>query len=92
MEHDMRAGAQAYNGELSHFDSDTVAILAIALEQAWDRIKRSGNHLARPAYARAAREIVAKRIIDLAQSGERDPERLRDEAVVYLERAYGSGG
>jgi hypothetical protein len=80
--------SETYLTEHSHFDPDTVAILAIALQQAWESIEKSGNRLARAGYARAAREIVARHIIDLALNGERDPDRLRDKAIAYLEGTY----
>ena len=32
------------------------------------------------------RELLALRIIDIAQLGERDPNRLREDALLYLKR------
>jgi len=34
----------------------------------------------------ATRERLALRIIEIAQLGERDPNRLRDDALLYLAR------
>jgi hypothetical protein len=35
-----------------------------------------------------AQEIMAKRIIETAQRGERDRQRLSDDAVTYLTHSY----
>jgi hypothetical protein len=42
----------------------------------------------RPAYARAMREVVARRIIDMAQRGIRDQKELADGAVRFLAVNY----
>ena len=39
-----------------------------------------------PATAPAAREILAKRIIDMAQNGLLDVTKLKDDALAHLER------
>jgi hypothetical protein len=49
------------------FDPETIAVLSAALEQAWDTLLQSGSECTRPAYARAMREVVARRIIEMAQ-------------------------
>jgi hypothetical protein len=48
------------------FTPETIQILAAALDEAWERLRQSGGRLARPAYSRAMREVVAKRIIEMA--------------------------
>ena len=71
------------------FDPETCNVLSAAFEDAWSIIVRSGSTFASPGNERATREIVARRIVDLAQSGERDRCRLRDGAVepwAYLAR------
>jgi hypothetical protein len=70
------------------FDPEAVEILSAAFDDAWEKIKQSGGTFARPAYARGAREVLAKCIIEMAQRGERDPSELADDAVAYLERSY----
>jgi hypothetical protein len=40
-----------------------------------------------PAKALAAREVLAKRIIDMAQGGVLDVAELRDDALAHLRRA-----
>jgi len=72
----------------SAFEPEMIDFLVSVFETAWNKVEQSGSKLASPAYRRAAQEILAKRIIETAQSGERDPARLSDDAVSYLERAY----
>jgi hypothetical protein len=81
---------QALNLIRSHtaFDPETVTILAGAFENAWQRVQASGNRFARPAYANAAREVMAKHIIDMAEHGERDPNKLSDGAVEFFTTNY----
>jgi hypothetical protein len=72
----------------SVFDPEIIEILVTAYEDAWEKIEQSGSTFASPRYRRAAQEIVAKRIIEMAQHGEREPIRLADDAVAYLARSY----
>jgi hypothetical protein len=37
-------------------------------------------------HAITTRELLALRIIEMAQLGERDPNRLREDALLYLRR------
>ena len=66
------------------FDPDTVVLLASAFDTAWDTVKRSGSPLAAEDRAAATREAIAKHIIDLGKSGERDPRRLVEQALARL--------
>lgn len=70
------------------FEPETIEILVAVFETAWRKIELSGSKLASPAYKRAAQEIIAKRIIEMAQRGERDPGELADDAVRFLEQSY----
>ena len=72
----------------SSFDPEALRILATALDDAWDRIKNSGSTFARPSYARAVREVLAHRIIEMAQCGEMEVHRLSDDAVRFLTETY----
>jgi hypothetical protein len=72
----------------SAFDPETIETLVSVFETAWGKVEQSGSKLASPAYKRAAQEIIAKRIIEMAQRGERDPIVLADDAVSYLDRSY----
>ena len=66
------------------FDPETIAVLCAALDEAWDRLLQSGSECTRPAYARAMREVVARRIIDMAQQGIRDQKELANGALRFL--------
>jgi hypothetical protein len=70
------------------FDPEAVEILSAAFDDAWEQIKQSGSALARPAYERGAREILAKCIIDMAQQGERDRRLLSEAAIKFLAQNY----
>ena len=72
----------------SAFDPEVIETLVAAYEDAWHKIEQSGSTFASPRYRRAAQEIVAKRIIEMAQRGEREPTHLADDAVAYLARSY----
>jgi hypothetical protein len=70
------------------FEPETIDILVAVYEAAWLKVEQSGSKLASPGYRRAAQEIIAKRIIEMAQRGEREPGTLADDAVEFLKRAY----
>ena len=70
------------------FDPEAVEILSAAFDEAWQTVKQSGSRFARPAYERAAREVLAKCIVEMAQSGERDKAALSAAAVNYLAENY----
>jgi hypothetical protein len=69
--------------ETAAFDPQVVRIITVAFEEAWELLTQADSTLAkrRPA---ATRERLAKRIIELARHGERDPRRLRDSAVLFI--------
>ena len=70
------------------FDPETIAVLSAALDEPWDRLLQSGSECTRPAYARAMREVVARRIIDMAQRGIRDQTELANGALRFLAANY----
>ena len=72
----------------SAFEPEMIETLVSVFEAAWQKVEQSGSKFASPAYKRAAQEIIAKRIIEMAQRGERDPKVLADDAVSFLERSY----
>ena len=72
----------------SAFEPEVIDILVSVFEAAWQKVEQSGSKFASPAYQRAAQEIIAKRIIEMAQRGERNPSELADDAVAFLERSY----
>ena len=74
--------------EQSAFDPEFIKTLVSAYEDAWHKVEKSGSTFASPRYRRAAQEIVAKRIIEMAQRGEREPTQLAEDAVAYLDQSY----
>jgi hypothetical protein len=72
----------------SAFEPEVITILAAAFEAAWASVEDSGSALASPRYKRAAQEVLAKRIIETAQRGERNAERLSADALAYLNESY----
>jgi hypothetical protein len=72
----------------SSFDPELIEKLVKAYEDAWQKIEKSGSTFASPRYRRVAKEIIAKRIIDMAQRGEVEPQHLADDAVNYLSQSY----
>jgi len=70
------------------FDPESIQVLASALDDAWKRIEKSGSRFARPGYARATRELLARRIIETAQKGLYDSIQLADDAVQFFSANY----
>ncbi len=70
------------------FDPESIQLLASTLDEAWSRIEQSGSQFARPAYSRAMREVIAKRIIEIAQQGVKDQQTLVDDAIRFLAANY----
>jgi len=68
------------------FFPEEVQILVAAFDDAWAKLQSSRAPFAEEAYAPAAQEILAKRIIMAAQRGERNPRRLTDDALFHLSR------
>jgi len=66
------------------FDPETTSLLASAFEAAWETVRKSGSPLAADGQASSTREILAKRIIDRAKAGERDPKILASDALSHL--------
>jgi len=70
------------------FDPETIIVLGNAFDDAWKKIEASDRSLARGAYANAMREVIAKYIIDMARGGEREPRKLSDGAIQFLDANY----
>jgi hypothetical protein len=75
-------------GRETAFARETIEILAAALDETWERLQKSGSRLTRPAYSRAMREVVAKRIMEIAQRGVRDQETLVENASRFVAANY----
>ncbi len=74
------------------FDPESIEVLTAALDDAWNTIEKSGSRFARPAYSRAMREVIAKRIIEMARRGITDQQKLADDAVSGNARLNSSIG
>jgi len=63
------------------FDVDTTIILASAFDAAWLALQISNSPVAADD---ETRDLLAQRIIEVAQRGERDKRRLVDEALAQF--------
>ena len=61
------------------FDEAATAAMGEAFDKACTSLRNLGS-------TREVREILAKRIIDAAENGERDPIRLREHALIPFGR------
>jgi hypothetical protein len=73
------------------FGPETIQVMAAALDEVWKKLQDSGSGLARPCYSRAMREVVAKRIFELARSVE-DREALVTSALKFVAANYEPSG
>jgi hypothetical protein len=58
----------------AHFDAETIALMKVALDEAWDRLPPKLQ-------ATMRKTTLAERILKSAVEGERDLERLREAAL-----------
>ena len=70
--------------EQEKITSDLTPILTTAFDGAWDKLRSSGSALAQDGCAPATRALLAKRIIETAQKGERNVKHLVDDGLAYL--------
>jgi hypothetical protein len=70
------------------FDPEAITVLAAAFDEAWDRLRQPGSECVRPAYARAMKEISARRIIEMAQHGTTDQQELVAGATRFITTNY----
>ena len=68
------------------FDSETTELLGAAFEAAWEKLKTAGT-LAEGSDAALTRELLAKRIIEMAKRGERNPDRLVESGLDHLAKS-----
>jgi len=64
----------------AHFDAQTIALLKVALDEAWDRLPPKLQ-------ATMLKATLAERILKSAATGERNRERLREAALRDLPRS-----
>ncbi len=69
-------------------DPETVKSVSLAFDEAWEKIRNSGSGFARPAYACAMREEIAKHMLDMVAEGETDQAKLTEAAIVFLAENY----
>jgi hypothetical protein len=66
------------------FDPETTQTLTTAFDKAWEKFKSSGSALADDVCAPSTRALLAKQMIEMAQRGERNIDRLVENGVAYL--------
>ena len=67
------------------FDPETTQILTTAFDKAWEKFMSSGSALADDRCAPSTRALLAKQMIEMAQRGERNIDRLVENGVAYLQ-------
>lgn len=70
--------------ERGGFSPEMTQILAKAFDKAWAEFQSTGHPLADADCAAATRALLAKRIIETAQTGEKRSDRLAVDGVEYL--------
>jgi hypothetical protein len=70
------------------FDPEIIQVLGSGFDDAWEKIEKSRSRFARPGYSRAMREVIAKRIFEMAQQGVTDPQALAEDAVRFVRANY----
>ena len=71
-------------GTKGAFPPETITILANALDEAWETLQGSGAPFAAEDYAAATRKILAQRIMEVAEGGERGGSETPFEALCQL--------
>jgi hypothetical protein len=66
------------------FDPEATETLASALDTAWNVLRASGSTLAANDNAAMTREVLAKQIIAVGPTGERNQERLVKDALAHV--------
>jgi hypothetical protein len=79
-------GSAMANADKS-FDPEATHAMGVAFDSAWHDLEASGNIFSSQFTADWARKRIATRIINMVHRGERDPDRLRDDALAYLAHA-----
>jgi hypothetical protein len=66
------------------FDAEATKTLASAFDSVWSVLWRSGSTLATDENAIVTHEALAKRIIAMGRTGERDQHRLVNDSLVHV--------
>lgn len=69
---------------LGAFNSESTRLLGSAFEDAWQKLTTSEGALTDERRAALLREVLAKRIIELGRHGERNHDRLVENALTNL--------
>jgi hypothetical protein len=69
------------------FDPDTTKIMCHAFDQAWASLQDCGDDNTAPDREPFARKMLATRILQRANAGERNPDLLCYDALAALARA-----
>jgi hypothetical protein len=69
------------------FDPETVLVLSRALDDAWRSLQNRGVYFKSRYQVDQTREKLAGYILEAAALGERDPARLREDALLELSRS-----
>ena len=72
------------------FDVETTIILASAFDAAWLSLQISNSPVAADDRAAETRGLLAQRLIEVAQRGERDKRRLVNEALAQFANSKGN--
>ncbi|HET9718369.1 MAG TPA: hypothetical protein VFP60_19540 [Pseudolabrys sp.] len=59
------------------YDAETLALLRATLDEAWASLRADEK-------ASASKAVLARHILRIAESGERDPIRLRNQALCQI--------
>jgi hypothetical protein len=71
------------------FDAEATLLLSSAFDAAWQAVRTSGSGLADDMYA-ASRDMLARRIIEMGRRGERNQDRLVEDALAHLANSRGA--
>jgi hypothetical protein len=63
------------------FDAETTRLLGSTFDAAWEAIVASGSPLTDPQHVNVLRELLAKLLIEMVMHGERNPDRLIENAL-----------
>jgi hypothetical protein len=86
--------ARSVNGpahDNNAFDTETTRLLCAAFDATWETMLASGTPLDDARQTAAARELLAKHIIEMVRGGERDPQQLVENALRLLPRSPSAG-
>ena len=66
------------------FDVNTTMVLASAFDTAWLSLQKTGGAAVADDQISGTRELLAQRIIEIAQHGERDRQRIVNQALAQF--------